>query len=156
LWSRCRRSVECDELLAMRDYRGDFEVHVSVQPTNEAGLDRFREWCRARQCKCVRIVLARGEHTEQPMATWRRCHTTLPIVVADARRSAADLDRTAIPVVRVKVEADPHNAEVPEHDADAAAHEVSNYFEHHVKLLRDATAGREQLLRTCLRYGAHL
>jgi hypothetical protein len=140
----------------MRDYRGHFEVHITVLAATTALLGRFAEWCRIRELKCVRIVLARGEHVEQPMATWRRSNTTLPLIVEEAQRCAAELTGMAIPVVRVKVEASPHNQEVPLHDADATAHGADNYFEHHVKLLRDTTAPCQGLLRACEQYGAHL
>jgi hypothetical protein len=30
----------------MSDYRGDFEVHLTVQATDDAALERFRDWCR--------------------------------------------------------------------------------------------------------------
>ncbi len=132
----------------MHNYRGDFEVHITVLAPGKTLLDRFREWCSARELKCVWIVLARGEHVEQPMATWRRSNKTLSLVVEEAERYAADLHHVAIPVARVKVEAAPHNDEVPVRDADAAAHEAKNYFEHHVKLLRDTTAARSAFRRT--------
>ena len=46
-------------------------------------------------------------------------------------------------MLRVKVEADPSNDEVPLTDAEALLRPSGNYFEHHVKLLREAAAGRE-------------
>jgi hypothetical protein len=135
----------------MKDYAGEFEVHVTVRPPNEAALEQFRSWCRVHDCKCIRIVLARGEHVEQPMATWRRSATTFPAVLAEARSMVGEL-----PVVRVKVEAAPENQGVPQSDADAAAEDAANYFEHHVKLLRQAEADREALLQTCVALGTHL
>jgi hypothetical protein len=140
----------------MHEYQGDFEVHLTVRPPDAASLNRFRAWCSARGCKCVRIVLARGEHVEQPMATWRRSQTTLSLVGAEARRLALDLEGAAIPVVRLKVEADPRNDGVPDGDTDAATHGPTNYFEHHVKLLRDGSADHDLLLQACLKLGAHL
>jgi hypothetical protein len=140
----------------MRHYRGDFEVHITVLARDKPSLAPFLQWCRIRECKCVWIVLARGEHVEQPMATWRRQDTNLAQVVEEAQSCAADLNRAAIPVVRVKVEAAPDNDEVPLDDTDAVAHAIGNYFEHHIKLLRDKTAPREALLRACERSGAHL
>lgn len=139
----------------MMDYAGEFEVHLTVQPASMAAFERFRSWCLAHDCKCVRIVLARGEHVEQPMATWRRDSTALPAVVAETQQMISKLERVAIPIVRVKVEAAPDNEGVPQTDADAAEH-AANYFEHHVKLLRDPGADREMLLRTCVELGAHL
>lgn len=140
----------------MRHYHGDFEVHLTVLAQGRSSLARFQEWCRLREYKCVWIVLARGEHAEQPMATWRRHTTNLAQVLEEAERCAGDLNSVAIPVVRVKVEADPNNDEVPQVDADAVTHAAGNYFEHHVKLLRDKTAPHEVLLRACERCGAHL
>ena len=140
----------------MLDYRGDFEVHLTVQPASDAEFRSFQDWCDTRNCKCVFIVLARGDHPEQPMATWRRSGTALPLVVAEANQAAAELDRAAITVVRVKIEANPFNEDVPVEDAEAAPLPGDNYFEHHIKLLRDPAAGSEPLLQTALEHGAHL
>lgn len=140
----------------MMNYAGEFEVHVTVRPPNLAAFERFRAWCLLHDCKCVRIVLARGEHVEQPMATWRRGATTLPAVVAETRYLIGELERVAIPMVRVKVEAEPDNEGVPQTDAEAAAHDLANYFEHHVKLVRDPAADREALPQTCMELSAHL
>jgi hypothetical protein len=140
----------------MIDYAGEFEVHVTVRPPSGAAFQRFRAWCLLHDCKCVRIVLARGEHVEQPMATWRRGATTLPVVVEETRHMIGELERVAIPVVRVKIEAAPDNDGVPQNDAEAAGQDEANYFEHHVKLLRDPAADRERLLKMCVEFGSHL
>ncbi len=140
----------------MRAYTGDFEVHITARITSESLFERFREWCRNREFKCVRIVLGRGAYVHQPMATWRRHDTSLPVVATEAHQFALEMNRAEIPVARLKVEAAPENEGVPLNDAEAAAHEPGNYFEHHVKLLREATASRESLLRMCEQFGAHL
>ena len=131
-------------------------MHITVLAGGQPALLRFQEWSRIRECKCVWIVLACGVHVEQPMATWRRQETNLSRVVEEAERCAADLNRAAIPVVRVKVEAALHNDEIPLHDADAASHAAGNYFEHHVKLLRDRSAPSQALLQACEQHCAHL
>jgi hypothetical protein len=138
----------------MTDYAGDFEVHVTVRPPDLAALERFRAWCQQHDCKCIRIVLARGDHVEQPMATWRRGVTTLPAVLAHARDRIGELERASIPVVRLKIEAAPDNDGVPQNDT--AEQDAANYFEHHVKLLRDPAASREALLQACMEFGARL
>lgn len=138
----------------MLDYRGNFEVHLTVRAGG--ALDAFRAWCEAQRCKCVRIVLARGVHVEQPMATWRRSDTVLPDVLAAATERARDLERAGFSVVRVKIEAEPSNDDVPATAAAALVQPPANYFEHHVKLRREAAAGRELLLRVCLDHAAHL
>jgi hypothetical protein len=138
----------------MHNYRGNFEVHLTVRAVGM--LDAFRAWCEVQQCKCVRIVLARGVQVEQPMATWRRDVTVLPDVLAEATGRAQDLERAGFAVVRVKIEADPSNDDVPVTAAAAMLQPSGTYFEHHVKLRREVAAGRESLLRVCLDHGAHL
>jgi hypothetical protein len=140
----------------MRDYNGDFEVHVTVRSVDDAILHRFQEWCHDRQVKCLRIVLSRGKFHQQPMATWHRYGSTLPKVHQEAERCAIELDRSAIPIARVKIEASPNNEGIPVDDADALGHDAANYFEHHVKLLRAKCSPRDYLLQTCDRHGAHL
>jgi hypothetical protein len=90
------------------------------------------------------------------MATWRRSEASLTAVLAEARVIATELQEAAFPVVRVKVEADTLNQEVPQFDEETIGHAASNYFEHHVKLLRDLTAPSDQLLRVCVEQHAHL
>jgi hypothetical protein len=141
-------------MTVMHNYRGNFEVHVTVRAAGTP--DVFRAWCEARRCKCLRIVLARGVQVEQPMATWRRDDTVLTAVLTDATERAQDLERAGCAVVRVKIEADPSNDEVPATDGDALLQPSCNYFEHHVKLRRKAAAGGELLLRVCLDHGTHL
>jgi hypothetical protein len=138
----------------MLDYRGNFEVHLTVPASGR--LDAFRAWCEDERCKCVRIVLARGAQVEQPMATWQRGQTVLPDVLAEATERARNLARAGFSVVRVKVEADPSNDDVPATDDVALLRPSCNYFEHHVKLRRAVAAGRELLLRACLDHAAHL
>jgi hypothetical protein len=143
------------EASAVREYRGHFEVHLTSRTEALADADRFADWCQSRGLKCVRIVLARGHTADQPMATWRRSSTTLSAVVDEANRLAVDAT-TGFPIMRVKVEADPFNADVPVEDTDTAAHDPSNYFEHHVKLRRMPDDPREVLLAVCERHAAHL
>lgn len=140
----------------MREYRGHFEVHLTVRADNPTATDRFTDWCRDRGLKCVRIVLARGASADQPMATWRRASTRLSAVVDEANRLAAAATGVGFPITRVKVEADPFSADVPVFDADGSAHNPANYFEHHVKLRRVPGAPREALLAVCERHAAHL
>ena len=77
------------DLADLPPYRGEFEVHLTVETRSAAALERFRVWCAEQGFKCVHIVLSRGDHAEQPMATWRRGITTLPPVRAPARYCAA-------------------------------------------------------------------
>jgi hypothetical protein len=140
----------------MHDFRGEFEVHITVNTPTIDHLGRFRAWCHERNFKSVRIILARGAHVDQPMATWRRHDTILSAVVAETDRRAVEMNRIGFPVVRVKVETALDNDDVPLQDAEAQLHRPGNYFEHHVKLLRAKTAPCEPLLQTCEKHGAHL
>lgn len=134
----------------MPDYRGHFEVHLTAAAGD---ADGFATWCRGRGLKCVRIVLARGATADQPMATWRRADTTLPAVRAEAERLAADATAAGFAVVRLKVEVDPGNADVPQKDAEAVP---GLYFESHVKLRLPTGAPSDGLLAACERHAAHL
>lgn len=138
----------------MCDYRGNFEVHLTVRTAGR--FDDFRNWCVAEQCKCVWIVLDRGIEVQQPMATWRRGCTVLPAVIAEAHQRAGALEQAGFEVVRVKIEADPANEQVPTTDEAARLEPSSHYFEHHIKLRRNVSAGREMLLQACLEHSAHL
>lgn len=138
----------------MQNYQGHFEVHLTVAAGSD--LDAFRAWCEVHRCKCVRIVLAQGKQVEQPMTTWRRHATMLPQVLAEATERARNLVEAGFVVVRVKIEADPSNDDVPATADAAALQPTGNYFEHHVKLRRLATADCESLLRVCQEHEAHL
>jgi hypothetical protein len=140
----------------MWEYPGDFELHLTVRAADESALGRFQEWCRTQGFKCARIVLAQGEHVEQPLATWRCQATRLSQAMAEISAAAARLAAADLPVVRLKIEAAPDNAETPETDADAPLHPAANYFEHHLKLLRLVGARTEALVAVCQRHGAHL
>jgi hypothetical protein len=140
----------------MREYPGEFEVHVTARLTDQGGWERFHGWCTLHQFKSVHIVLARGEHADQPMATWWRSRTRLTPVLAEAQLIAAELQSSGFPVVRVKVEAGLLNEDVPQSDEDAGDHAASNYFEHHVKLLRERTASSDRLLHVCEDQQVHL
>jgi len=62
----------------MRNYFGEFEMHLSVNTSSESELDSFRAWCKQHDFKCVHIVLDRGLFSSQPMVTWQRANTDLP------------------------------------------------------------------------------
>jgi len=137
-------------------YDGEFEMHLTVQAAGGGSLAEFQQWCDLQQMKCVQIVLSRGAHVQQPMATWRRDKTTLPVVVKEAQKYAASLMAQGVNVTRVKVEAAPFNQQVPLTDADTALHPPANYFEHHIKVKRSAAVSRGILLAVSEQHGAHL
>ncbi|MGL6075577.1 MAG: nucleotidyl transferase AbiEii/AbiGii toxin family protein [Fimbriiglobus sp.] len=131
---------------------GDFEVHL----TAAGDAERFAEWCVARGLKCVRIVLARGDHPDQPMATWRRGETTFEAVLAEAEAFADEARQAWFVIDRVKIEASPWNADVPVEDLDSLLHPPSHYFEQHIKLRRERDADTAKLLAVCEHHHGHL
>ncbi|MFO0974868.1 MAG: hypothetical protein U0996_00650 [Planctomycetaceae bacterium] len=138
----------------MKDYRGNFEVHITVEVSGSHAP--LHEWCVANDCKCVFIVLARGTHPQQPMVSWRRGTVTLPAVLQEANSRAQELQQSGFLPIRLKIEADPDNEGIPLSDEDASNEPLGNYFEHHIKLRRQITADHGNLLTLCLDHGAHL
>jgi len=138
----------------MKDYRGNFEVHLTVNSSGPPSV--LRDLCKAEQCKCVFIVLARGVNVQQPMVSWRCSADTLSQVLEVARARIHRLEAAGVSVTRLKVEADPDNEQVPQNDEDARGEPLSHYFEHHIKLRRRVAADQETLLTVCQDHGAHL
>ena len=149
-------STELSVLITMQPYNGDFEVHATVCLTHPVSWEQFHTWCTQRQVKPVRILLARGEHVDQPMATWRRSRTRLPAVLSEALLVLNELQDAGFAVVRLKVEAAPFNQGIPQSDEEAGELPENNYFEHHIKLLRKRKAPCDRLLEICEERSAHL
>ncbi|MEV4450409.1 MULTISPECIES: hypothetical protein [Streptomyces] len=126
--------------MAVKDFAGDFETHLTVVSTPMAGGEgRIRRWAERHRVKYTRIVLDRGATSDQPMVTVRGRG------VLRAQRAAAltwveRLCAEGFGVARVKIEAAPWNEDVPRTSAEAQALPPGCYFEHHVKLaLADET-----------------
>ena len=137
----------------MAEIAGDFEIHLTVAA---ADADRVAAFAERHRLGFVHILLDRGRQPGQPMLSLRTRGTE-----AEARAVAGSwelrLGAESTPVTRVKLEAAPWNAGVPEHDADAAD-APERYFEHHVKLLLpDATGPRlAAVTEVAARHGARL
>ncbi|MFE4758496.1 hypothetical protein ACFRIB_51570 [Streptomyces mirabilis] len=126
--------------MAVKDFAGEFDSHLTVVSTSMAGGEvRIRRWAERHRVKYTRIVLDRGATSDQPMVTVRG-HGDL-----SAQREAAltwieRLCAEGFGVARVKIEAGPWNEDVPRTSAEAQALPPGCYFEHHVKLaLADET-----------------
>ncbi|WP_433731428.1 hypothetical protein ACQP0C_06305 [Nocardia sp. CA-129566] len=100
-----------------REFRGDFEVHITVR-AGATGVDALERYAGQRNMKFTQIVLARGRVCDQPMVTVRRSGT-----LAAVRDSASELVEgmrdAGFAVVRVKLEASPLADGVPENDIAA-------------------------------------
>lgn len=142
--------------MASFEYPGNFEAHVTVSVQSPEELDTLTTWCAERGLRCTRIVLSRGAHVEQPMASWHSHGTALPAALQEMNARAREMRELGLSVVRTKLEAAIGNADVPVTDAQAKSHAPKNYFEHHIKLLREREASRETLVEVCAARGAHL
>ncbi|WP_236068037.1 hypothetical protein [Streptomyces brasiliscabiei] len=125
---------------AVREFAGEFEIHLTVAPTAGAGDatatgddGRIRRWAGRHGVKYTRIVLDRGTTPDQPMLTVPG-EGVLSARRAAARKWAARLAGEGFRVARVKIEAAPWNEDVPRTAAEARALPPGCYFEHHVKL----------------------
>ncbi|MFJ1933224.1 hypothetical protein ACIOGZ_11250 [Kitasatospora sp. NPDC088160] len=143
------------------DLRGDFEVHLTVEP---GAAEALAGWADGHGLKFTHILLARGAAPSQPMLTLR-ANGSLDEVAAATSRTTGRLVRAGFTVLRTKIEATPWAEGVPVSDEDAVPHGARRYFEHHVKLLLPGplpTAGLTyparlaDLAELAVRHGAHL
>ncbi|MBO1414724.1 hypothetical protein [Streptomyces sp. FH025] len=141
-----------DDPPAPPDVRGDFEVHLTVEP---GAVEALAAWADGHGLKFTHILLARGAVPSQPMLTLR-ADGTLAEVAAETSRTAGRLARAGFTVLRAKIEATPWAQGVPVSDEDAERHGAGRYFEHHVKLLLAGPAATADLTELAVRHGAHL
>ncbi|MDG6101848.1 nucleotidyl transferase AbiEii/AbiGii toxin family protein [Dactylosporangium aurantiacum] len=120
----------------MTEIAGTFEIHLTA---GGSGAQDLADLAARHGVRFVHIVLDQGRHPSQPMLTVP-ARGTLDEVRALARQWRERLVARGTPVTRVKIEAAPWCAGVPQDDAAAAAEPPGRYFEHHVKLLLPAAA----------------
>ncbi|MCP9210737.1 hypothetical protein [Streptomyces cucumeris] len=136
------------------EVRGPLETHVTVDCPVSA-TDRLAAWAAARGFGFTHIVLARGRTPSQPMLNLRG-DGPATLWRDTAERVAAELAADGFRPVRVKTEAAPWAAGVPQDDTAAMAHGPGRYFEHHIKLLLPAEWDRTPLDRLAVPHGAHV
>lgn len=134
---------------------GEFETHITVDLPHERDLPRFRKACKNNGVKCVHIVLDRGEHVSQPMATYHESGK-YENVKQNAFDCAARFKQDGFTVTRIKIEASPFNSDVRAADSEVSTAESENYFEHHLKLELDENSNRPKLLEIARNHRAHL
>ncbi len=134
------------------DLRGDFEVHLTVEP---GAAEALAGWADGHGLKFTHILLARGAAPSQPMLTLR-ANGSLDEVTAATSRTTGRLVRAGFTVLRTKIEATPWAEGVPVSDEDAVPHGERRYFEHHVKLLLPDPLPTADLAELAVRHGAHL
>lgn len=137
------------------EFTGDFETHLTVRCANPAQVEHVRAWCAFRSVKFTHIELSRGDCISQPMLTLRG-KGVLSRQHAPAAAWVERLRDAGIPVVRVKIEAAPTNADIPQTAAEAARQPADRHFEQHLKLGLKFPAELETATVIAERFGGHV
>ncbi|HEY0698472.1 MAG TPA: hypothetical protein VGD43_11760, partial [Micromonospora sp.] len=133
----------------MAGFEGLFESHLTVEPTDDG--ERLRALAQRYGAKYTRIVLDRGSSPDQPMVTFRGSGL-LDEQRASTRAWTRRLREAGFLVSRVKIEAAPDNADLPQ-TADLPE---GCYFEHHVKVVLADGAGIAAVRAVSERHAAHV
>lgn len=96
--------------------------------------ERLADWAAAHALRYSRIVLDRGATPDQPMLTFTGSGT-LDGMRRTVRTLTDAMCSAGFSVVRVKIEASPRNAQIPQSTQEAESLSAAYYFEHHIKLL---------------------
>jgi hypothetical protein len=107
------------------EFAGEFETHLTVRLSTAAGAMDARARLEHRAgrigLKLTRIVLDRGSLPDQPMLT-ETGRGTLTERQAAALLRSAEARAAGFPVIRVKIEDSPWNADIPQTaDTDSRA-----------------------------------
>lgn len=137
------------------EFTGEFETHITVALEDTNRLGALQTWATGHGLKCLHIVLSRGNTISQPMLTWRGTGG-LSSALAKALEVEAALHAARFPVTRIKIEAAPWNADIPQSEEEAKQHPSGRYFEHHIKLLLEPEADLTVLTEVAERHAAHL
>ena len=148
----------------MNEFTGDFETHLTVlaEPGPHDGdgdRDGDREalaaWAERHGLSYLRILLDQGTTPDQPMLTYRG-RGTLTDQKASSGLWTERLRADGFTVTRVKIEAAPWNAGVPQTPGEAARLPADHHFEHHVKVLLTDPAQVAAIRSVGERHAAHL
>jgi hypothetical protein len=135
-------------------FAGEFETHITVD-CGEDALAGLQEWSSNKGMKLTHIMLGRGRMCSQIMLTFTGAGT-LPEQHSAAVVAVHDVNAAGFRCTRVKIEAAPGNADVPQ-DSDGAGDLGSEfYFEHHIKLALDPGVELEPLLALVIPHTAHV
>jgi hypothetical protein len=129
-----------------------YELHVTV--SQSVDLEAFKRFCYTAGIKALVIDLG-ANMPVQPM-TCSRITGSFSIAMLESKRLRDVLKQAGFEVTRVKLEAAPWNAGVPENDAQAKHSPSGNYFEHHTKLKLLKNANLRLLEALCATNQAHL
>lgn len=108
-------------------------MHITAELENSAvEKSRFQGACRAQNGKSIWIELEGGQSINQPMFGIRMSSTAR--TQADNIKALVEAFAQDFLVKRIKVEAGPHNNNIPQ-SSDVALNEPDDcYFEHHVAM----------------------
>lgn len=136
-------------------YSGPVELHITVQLENKPSEKaRFKAACQAKDGKFIWIELEDGHSINQPMFGTRM--SLSPQEQADRIKTLVDSFAQDFSVKRVKVEAGPHNKNIPQ-SVQAAKNEPADcYFEHHLALELKADTNFGQLKSNLATYQGYL
>jgi hypothetical protein len=129
-----------------------FELHITVAQTVD--LEAFKRFCYTAGIKALVIDLG-AEQPVQPM-TCSRITGSFSEAMIKANQLREVLTNAGFEVTRVKLEAAPWNAGVPESELQAQKVPSGNYFEHHTKLKLPKNANLRLLEMLCQTNNAHL
>lgn len=141
--------------MILPEFTGEFETHITVEPLDAAGRERFRIVCTSLGLKPVLIELSRGSVPIQPM-TASVAPGNLEDIRKQASRDADALQAAGFTVVRVKVEASPYNADIPQTRGAANYLPANFYFEYHARLQMPGFESLALITPVCEAHGAHL
>jgi hypothetical protein len=129
-----------------------FELHITVD--QNVDLTAFKSFCYQAGIKALMIDLGTNVPV-QPM-TCSRITSSFSDAMLEATKLRDVLTKAGFEVTRVKLEAAPWNAGVPESEVQAQKAPSGNYFEHHTKLKLPKTANLKLLEMLCDSNNAHL
>ncbi|MEU9412695.1 hypothetical protein AB0E08_44335 [Streptomyces sp. NPDC048281] len=142
---------------AVQDFTGVFETHLTVPLPGRLGDgdEALGLWAKRNAMKYTRIRLDRGSIPDQPMLTYGG-KGVLSAQRLEAQEWVGRLQDEGFSVARVKIEAAPWNADVPQTAEEAAALPAHCYFEHHVKLVLAGDADVAVVRALGGRHAAHV
>eukprot|EP01130_Rhizamoeba_saxonica_P003797 TRINITY_DN1574_c0_g1_i4.p1 TRINITY_DN1574_c0_g1~~TRINITY_DN1574_c0_g1_i4.p1 ORF type:complete len:242 (+),score=47.92 TRINITY_DN1574_c0_g1_i4:482-1207(+) len=144
------------------DYKGMFEIHVTVQLDEQCNqyqkkqrIEDFQEVCINNNLKCIMIELSNGEYPSQLMTSSYH-HGIMGNVHIIAFEIAQLLAQHNFRITRTKIEAMFSNKDVPIDDEDSLKRSPENYFEFHYKTKLPIDSDLSDLVELCDHHDGHL
>lgn len=143
-------------LRRLERYRGPVEIHVTVHLDNtEEEKVRFEMACKAQNGKCIWIELEDGQVKNQPMYG-RRLPSSAPHQQAAEIYKLVEALSLEFSLMRIKVEASPHNEGIPQTNEAASTEPEDCYFEHHLALHLLPSVNVIELKKLAVSYDGYL